>query len=275
MAEQAQRSTILIVDDDLEVIEALNHHFRKRNYEPVATANPTVVMQHLRTVQVDLLVLDLKMRRLDGFEVLSQIQKEGIKVETIIITGFLPEYEDKLKKYKILHEDVVTKPFGDFSKMEAAINRKLGKVVAPTQVGSEYEDNIYLENQCKVVLIDDEAEMTGMLKEVLEERNYQVAVFNRGDDALAYILDDNCHIAVVDMKIPGIAGDQLIQKVRAAKPQLRIIPISAAYEQEMRDRLQKVGFDPAALVTKPFNLPSLIEKIKVLAIEAGALRRNS
>jgi DNA-binding response OmpR family regulator len=222
-----------------------------------------------------LLVLDLKMRRLDGFEVLNQIHKEGIKVETIIITGFLPEYEDRLKKYRISHEDVVTKPFGDFSKMEIAINRKLGKVVAPTEVGSEYEDNIYLENQCKVVLVDDEAEMTEMLKEVLEERNYQVSVFNRGDDALAYILDDKCHIAVVDMKIPGVAGDQLIQKVRAAKPQLKIIPISAAYEQEMRDRLQKIGFDPDGLVTKPFNLPSLIERIKVLAIETGTLKRNS
>jgi DNA-binding response OmpR family regulator len=268
------RSTILIVDDDAEVIEALVRHFRKRNYEPIATVNPVVVMRELRTVQVDLLVLDLKMRVLDGFEVLDQIQKEGLKVETLIITGFLPEYEEKLKQYGISARDVISKPFGDFSKIEEAINRKLGKAVVPAEVGSEYEDAIYLENTCKVVVVDDETEVIEMMKEVLEERNYQVTVFESGDKALEHILKQECHVAVVDMKIPGLPGDQLIQKVLAAKPQVKVIPMSAAYEHEMKERLRNVGFNPDALLTKPFNLPMLIEQIKVLAMEVGALKKH-
>lgn len=271
--DQIQRSTILIVDDNPEVIEALTHDFRKRNYEPVATADPTVVMQKLRAVKVDLLVLDLKMSTMDGFQVLDLIRKEGIQVPTIIITGFAPEYRDQLKQRNIPREDIVMKPFGDYSEMEAAINRKLGKrpPAMPEEVGNEYEDPIYLENECKVVIVDDETEIIDMLREPLEQRNYQVHAFTRGDQALEAILAGDYHVAIIDLKVPGISGDELIQKLLVQKPSLKVILVTAFYPNEIRNRLQKAGIDLSQLMTKPFNLPLLIERVKTLAIQAGVL----
>ena len=96
------RHTILIVDDDQEIIDLLRDHFRKRNCESIATADPLTVVEKLRSFAVKLILLDLKMRKLDGFEVLDKIKQAGLELPpTLIITGFLPKYQDRLKEYCI------------------------------------------------------------------------------------------------------------------------------------------------------------------------------
>lgn len=264
-------STILIVDDDKTVIEQLLAHFRRRNYEPIATANPTIVEQTLQTFRVDLILLDLRMERLNGYEVLKKLREQKISTPVLIITAYFKDEKERLRKVGITDEDVIQKPFQDFSKIEAVISRKLNKVVVPQEVSSDYEDEIYYDNRTKIVLIDDEPDLNDFLKEVLEERKYQVYVFAKGDEALEFILNNECHVLIVDMKIPGISGDKLIQQALEKKPFLKIIPISASYAPEMQQLLAKVGFDPETLISKPFDLPTLVEKIKVLATEAGTL----
>lgn len=264
-------STILIVDDDKTVIEQLLNHFRRRNVDPIATANPTIVEQTLETFQVHLILLDLRMEGLDGYEVLKKLRQKNAKTPVLIITAYYKDEKKRLEEFGIETADVIEKPIRDFKKIEAAINRKLNKIIAPDEVGSDYENEIYYDNQTKIVLVDDETEMNDMLKETLEARRYDVQVFTRGNEALDFIRGNECHVAIIDMKIPGLEGHKLIKEALAVKPSLKVIPISAAYAQEMRDLLQSVGFNPEKLVTKPFDLSTLIEQIKVLATEVGTL----
>ncbi len=264
-------STILIVDDDKAVIEQLLNHFRRRNAEPIATANPTIVEQTLEAFQVHLILLDLRMEGLDGYEVLKKLRNKNITTPVLIITAYYKDEKKRLDEFGIKADDVIEKPIRDFKKIEAAINRKLNKVIAPDEVGSDYEDEIYYDNRTKIVLVDDESEMNEILKETLEARRYDVKAFTKGNEALEYIRANECHVAIIDMKIPGLEGHKLIKEALTAKPSLKIIPISGAYVNEMKELLASVGFDSEKLVRKPFNLETLIEQIKVLATEAGTL----
>lgn len=268
-------STILIVDDDKTVIEQLLAHFRRRNYEPIATANPTIVEQTLQNFRVDLILLDLRMERLNGYEVLKKLREQKISTPVLIITAYFKDEKEKLRTIGITDQDVIQKPFQDFSKIEAVINRKLNKVEVLGEVGSDYENEIYYDNKTKIVLVEDETELNEILKEILEERKYLVSIFTKGDQALEYILNNECHVLIVDMKLPGLGGEQLIQEALQKKPFLKILPISASYGPEVQQLLAKVGFDPKTLVSKPFDLPTLVEKVKVLATEAGTLGASS
>ena len=269
-------STILIVDDDKTVIEQLTTHFRRIGYETIATTNSTMIEQVFEGFAVNLVFLDLRMEGLNGYEVIKRMKEKKIEVPLIIITAYYEDEKANLSAIGITREDVLEKPFRDFTKLENAINKKLGKTGAASEENAnDYEDDIYYSNRTKIALVDDESEITDMLSEVLEARQYQVKTFRRGDQALEHLVKEECDIAIIDMKIPGVPGDELIQKVTTAKPSIKIIPVSAAYAREMRDLLNKIGFDSTKLVNKPFDLYQLIGKVKALAIEAGTLGEKS
>lgn len=273
----AKPATILIVDDDKIVIEQLLAHFRRRNFEPIATANPKIIEQTLNAFEVQLILLDLRMERLDGYEVLRRLGLRKEKIPVLIITAYYEDEKEQLEQVGIKHEDVIEKPFRDFTRIEAAINRKLNRVIAPDEVGSDYEDEIYYDNKTRILVVDDEKEITEILAEILIERRYEVVSFHDGKKAIQYIRDNQggCHIAIVDMAIPGMLGHCLIEEALKIKPALKIIPVSARYAAEMKEKLRSVGFDPDKLVAKPFDLPRLVEQIKVLATEAGTLGASS
>ena len=271
MEEKA--STILIVDDDKTVIEQLVTHFRRRGYEPIATANPTIVEQTLANFEVQLILLDLRMERLNGYDVLKNLRGKGIKTPVLIITAYYDDEKERLEEVGITEADVISKPFRDFGKIEASINRKLNRIVAPAEVSSEYEDEIYYDNRAKLLIADDEEEITDSLKEMFEERKYEVVTFKDGNAALEYVKanPEGCHIALVDMAMPRIPGDQLIKAITTLNPKIKCIPMSAKYPDEVEQELKNIGFDASKLVTKPFKVPLLIETIKVAAVEAGVL----
>ncbi len=268
---QSKRSTILIIDDEKQIIELLVSHFRRRNYEPIATVNPKIVEQTLQTYQVHLIIVDLRMEGRSGYEILESLRKQNVKIPILVMTAYLEDEKERLKKLGITEADVIKKPFNDFAQAEALISKALDKVVMPEEVGSEYEDRIYRHNKTKLLLVDDETELSDMLKESFEARRYQVTVFTKGDEALEHIRSNECHVAIIDMKIPRLDGHHLIKEALQAKPVLKIIPISGAYVNEMKDLLAGIGFNPEKLVTKPFDLETLIEQVKVLATEAGTL----
>lgn len=266
-----KRSTILIIDDEKQTIELLVSHFRRRNYEPIATANPKIVEQTLQAYQVHLILVDLRMEGRSGYEILESLRRQNSKIPVLIMTAYLEDERHNLAKLGITEDDVITKPFGDFSQAETLIGKALDKMVIPEEVGSEYEDRIYRRNQTELLLVDDEDELNDMLKEVFEARRYRVTVFTRGDEALEYIRKNDCHVAIIDLKLPRLDGHHLIKEALSVKPSLKIIPISAAYARDMKELLASVAFDPEKLVTKPFDLERLIEQVKVFATESGTL----
>ncbi len=264
-------STILIIDDDPIVIEHLTAHFRRRNFEPIATANPTLVKQILDGFQVHLILLDLRMERVNGYDILHDLRIRKIDTPVLIITAYYQTEKEHLRELGVQAADVIEKPIHDMAVLETKINGKLNRVILPGQVDSPYELRIYEGNRTVLVLVDDEGELTEILQEAFEARNYKVKAFARGDEALAFIQGHECHVAIVDMKIPKLSGDLLIQQVLKTKPELKIIPISAAYPQEMIALLNAVGFNGSKLVTKPFDLTQLVEQVKVCAAECGTL----
>ena len=268
-----KKSTILIVDDEKQVIELLVTHFRRRNYETMATVNPAIVEQALQTYQVHLIVLDLRMERRSGYEILESLRRKNIQIPILIMTAYLEDERARLNGLGITDDCVIKKPFKDFAEAEALINRALNRVVMPGEVGSEYEDKIYRRNKAKVMIVDDELEIAEFLGETLESKRYGVAIFNNGQDALEHFKarPADVHIAIIDIAIPKINGYVLIREMLRINPKVHIIPISGVYAGEVSERLKEMNFPPEKLVQKPFDLDLLVEQIKVMAASSGLL----
>lgn len=103
---------ILIVEDDLDVAEMLNSYFRGQGYDVFAVNWGRDGVRSATTVHPDLVILDIRLPDIDGFEVATQLRSERRTHDIPII--FLTEKRDRADRLRGLElggDDYITKPF--------------------------------------------------------------------------------------------------------------------------------------------------------------------
>ena len=78
---------VLIVDDEVEFLETLVKRLRKRNLTVNGVTSGEAALEQLKTSPVDVVVLDVKMRGMNGLDTLREIKKGYKLVEVIMLTG--------------------------------------------------------------------------------------------------------------------------------------------------------------------------------------------
>lgn len=108
-----EKETILIIDDEQNVLNIVSHILEEEgNYHVLATENPKKGIELARTEDVDLLLLDIQMPELDGYEVYERL-RENDKTEPlpVIIMTARTVIEDTPKDFFYGIYGTVTKPF--------------------------------------------------------------------------------------------------------------------------------------------------------------------
>ena len=100
---------ILIVEDEPEIAEILDAYLSRDGFRTVRAGDGVTALQHHRMLRPDLVVLDVKLPKADGFEVLAEIRRRGDT--PVIMATALAEDLDKLSALRIGADDYVVKPF--------------------------------------------------------------------------------------------------------------------------------------------------------------------
>ncbi|MEM1433957.1 MAG: response regulator [Pseudomonadota bacterium] len=110
----------------------------------------------------------------------------------------------------------------------------------------------------EVVVVDDIVSVSSFIGELLRARGYDAVVFSDSQAALAHLLDPARHIAmlITDQSMPGLNGLDLIEGVRADRPELPAILITALSSGEHRQRMEALKVN--ALLPKPFRAADLL-----------------
>src|SRR5215467_306618 len=119
----------------------------------------------------------------------------------------------------------------------------------------------------KILIIEDDPHILLGLEEVLKSDGFDVAVCNRGDQALAAVSRHRPGLIVLDVMLPGLSGYDICKQVRAKKIPTPILMLTAK-GQEI-DKV--VGLDLGAddYVTKPFGVRELLARIHALLRRTG------
>ena len=118
---------VLVVDDDKTLLRLVQQALAKAKFQVILAANGIDGLQELYARQPDLVVLDVMMPRMDGWETLSRIRQIS-RVPVIMLTAKDGE-SDKLRGFDLGVDDYVTKPFS-FSELIArsqAVIRRAGE----------------------------------------------------------------------------------------------------------------------------------------------------
>lgn len=115
---------ILIVDDEDKIREVIKEYLEANNYTCYESNNGSDALELLKKNDYDLLVLDIMMPKMDGFEVLKELPKE-YRIPTIILSARSEEF-DKLQGFDLGIDDYLTKPFSPkelVARVKAILNR--------------------------------------------------------------------------------------------------------------------------------------------------------
>src|SRR5437016_7172406 len=104
-----------------------------------------------------------------------------------------------------------------------------------------------------ILVVDDERQITRVLKTALSSRGYSIRTATDGDEALHIMQDWSPDIVITDLRMPNMDGLELCKTIRA-KSQIPIIVLSVKGEDQIKVEALDAGADD--YVTKPFSMRS-------------------
>jgi len=113
----------------------------------------------------------------------------------------------------------------------------------------------------RIIVADDEESMRWVLSRALRKKGFTVDLARDGDEALRMIRSESYDLAILDIKMPGVSGLDLLDKVREFRSELLVVIMTA--EAGMKNAVEAMKRGAYDYLTKPFDLEvmdAIIEK---------------
>ena len=160
---------ILVVDDDKEIVKAIEIYLGKENYKIIKAYDGEQALEKIKENEIQLVILDIMMPKKDGIETLEEIRKD--KNIPVIMLSAKSEDIDKINGLNNGADDYITKPFNPvelIARVNALIRRytKLGSSINETASESEKTNiikngELVINDDLKKVIVDGkEAKLT-------------------------------------------------------------------------------------------------------------------
>lgn len=112
----------------------------------------------------------------------------------------------------------------------------------------------------KVLVVDDEKDFANTLAQRLKLRDLKVSIAYDGEQALTKLKEEEQDVIVLDLKMPGMHGTEVLQKVKKAYPNIQVIVLTGHGTDKDKEEAKRLGgFD---FLNKPVDIDTLEYKIK-------------
>ncbi|OGR22293.1 MAG: two-component system response regulator [Desulfobacterales bacterium RIFOXYA12_FULL_46_15] len=110
----------------------------------------------------------------------------------------------------------------------------------------------------KMMLVDDEERYLQTTAKLIEKKGYEVLTAGSGEEALEKLRVQTVHVVVLDMKMPGMDGNETLKAIKAMYPLVEVIMLTGhATVDSAIDGLRNGAFD---YLMKPADLDQILEK---------------
>jgi CheY-like chemotaxis protein len=114
-----------------------------------------------------------------------------------------------------------------------------------------------------ILMVDDEQTVRDVARRVLEGGGYAVTEASNGLDAIA-LLEKGMPLSLLmaDLDMPGLGGDEMVRRIRATRPDLRVLYVTGHIDRLMDER--PVLWEGEAFLDKPFSSAGLLEAVSLI-----------
>ena len=114
----------------------------------------------------------------------------------------------------------------------------------------------------KLLIVEDEEDLAMGLKRGLRKNGYEVEWIGEGRDGLALALAEDYGCVLLDLNLPGLDGLDLLRRLRAEKPQQKVLILSA--RGSVGDKVKGLDLGADDYLVKPFHFEELLARIRNL-----------
>src|SRR5512145_418417 len=107
----------------------------------------------------------------------------------------------------------------------------------------------------RILVADDEESMRWVLSKALTKKGFSVDLAASGSEALGLIRQQRYDLAILDIKMPGLTGLELLSKAHEERPEMLVVIMTA--ESSMKNAVEAMKRGAYDYITKPFDLDTL------------------
>ena len=248
---------ILVIDDDVISLELLEDRLKASGYDVITVSDGEVGLDVARSERPDLIILDILLPNINGFELCERIREDPnlSSVPIMMLTAVYVEELDKekglqvgAKRYLMKADVFMSKPF--------IPDRLLDNV--RVLLGEKRPEEILLKE--KILVIDDDPATLELLKVRLEAEGYKVITAQDGEVGLKIIDSEKPGMVILDIKLHMMSGMDVLTRIKEDKPHLPVVMITAYGSEKIAiESLRKGAND---YIAKPINHEELSMRVK-------------
>jgi CheY-like chemotaxis protein/signal transduction histidine kinase len=240
---------VLVVDDDSGTRELVARNLRKIGFSIGEAADGEEALLKARLSPPALVILDLLMPKLDGFEVLRRMRLEGAQIPIIVLTGKrLDEAEEHILREGLAR--VVLKG-----------GTALDQVVAEARKLVLEQRAVYANRQPRVLYVEDSAQNRDIVRRYLHGE-FDLIEAEDGEHGLDRAARDLPELILMDLSLPRLDGWEATRRLKQ-NPLLQAIPVIALTAHASREDQEKARVAGCSdYLTKPVERDQLIATIR-------------
>jgi two-component system, cell cycle response regulator len=264
-------SNIIIVEDDPMIAEIYQKKFADSGFEVFLAESGEQALNIAKKEKIDVVLSDLIMPKMDGFEVIKQLRSGAYDPNIrIIISSNLSQKEDRDKAMRLGANGFVVKSDFNPSDLVAEVRRLLNqyqeqeKNLKRDEVSSDA--SIESENdKKKILMIEDEEIFIEMFGDKLKQEGFDVSFARNGAWGVKEAMKEKFDLFIIDMVMPAMTGEEMIGKLKM-EDQTKDVPIivfSASVEDEAAKRVEEMGINSFFVKTQitPSELANKVKEI--------------
>lgn len=255
MNADRKKVRLLLVDDEVEFLQSTARALRRRGFEVTTTQNPAIGLKLLENETFDVAVLDVKMPGIPGDKMFREINKRWPEIPVIMLTGH-GTLEQAFETSRDGVFEYLTKPCDVEKLAQVCLNAVAASMRKEISSGEPEDDP----EEIRVLIVDDEQDFRDSLSTALRRRGMLVATASGGEEALNQLDKSACDVVLLDLKMPGMDGLELLKRIGSAQTLCEVILLTGLPTvPTVIEALKEGAFD---YVVKPQDTELLVRKIR-------------
>ncbi len=256
------RSILIVDDNEFERSEIVRIIESEENVKVTTAANGRECMEILKKFPPDIMVLDLMMPEMNGFEVLREMRRhpETMRIPVIISTAKdLTDFERNELQMSVA--SIVTK-----NGTPASLFSELRRLLQEIEHNSETEKSVKMKPGANILLVEDNESAIIQVTHILRAAGYHVDTARGGQEAIDFVQITIPDGIILDLMMPDINGFEVLDKIRGTEATAEIpVLILTAKDLTKRDLKQLNANNIQQLVQKGDVDPdNLVFKIQLM-----------